>query len=330
MEGYVKLYRSSLNDPLYLKEPFTKWQAWCDLILLAYFAPADFFVRGIKVKAKRGCVYKGVLELADRWKWSRGKVLRFLSYLVSDKRIGIQNNNVISCISITNYEKYQQNGSTNESTNGSTNESTNEHLIRRTKEDNNNNNNNNNIKAVSQFCDDGFGKEQMDLLLNMQAQLAELKERLDTQEKPAEKKSKKKPVSPLITKGRELFESRYADLFEGGVYYWQAKDAAAMDALTKKIIHSRQQRGMSIEEDDVLKALTAFLNSITDPWLLKNFSVTSINGKYNEIVAQARAAANNVSNGTNKSNKEGRAQDAASIIARLAAQEGTDDNPIRG
>lgn len=177
---------------------------------------------------------------------------------------------------------------------------------------------------------DGFGKEQMDLLLNMQAQLAELKERLDTQEKPAEKKSKKKPVNPLITKGRELFESRYADLFEGGVYYWQAKDAAAMDALTKKIIHSRQQRGMSIEEDDVLKALTAFLNSITDPWLLKNFSVTSINGKYNEIVAQARAAANNVSNGTNKSNKEARAQDAASIIARLAAQEGTDDNPIRG
>ena len=172
--GYIKLYRSSLNDPLYLKEPFTKWQAWCDLILLAYFAPADFFVRGIKVKAKRGCVYKGVLELADRWKWSRGKVERFLSYLVSDKRIGIQKNNVISCISITNYEKYQQNETTNESANESTNGSTNEHLIRRTKEDSNN------IKAVSQFCDDGFGKEQMDLLLNMQAQLAELKERLDT------------------------------------------------------------------------------------------------------------------------------------------------------
>ena len=322
--GYIKLYRSSLNDPLYLKEPFTKWQAWCDLILLAYFAPADFFVRGIRVKAKRGCVYKGTLELAARWKWSRGKVDRFLSYLVSDKRIGIQKNNVISCISVINYEKYQQNETTNETTNSTTNSTTNEHLIRIYKEDNNN------IKAVSQNCDSGFGKEQMDLLLNMQKQLAELKERLDSQDKHVEKKSKKKPVNPLITKGRELFESRYADLFEGGVYYWQAKDAAAMDALTKKIIHSRQQRGMSIEEDDVLNALEAFLNSITDPWLLKNFSVTSINGKYNEIVAQARAAVNNISNGTNQSNKEARAQDAASIIARLAAKEGTDDNPIRG
>jgi len=322
--GYIKLYRSSLNDPLYLKEPFTKWQAWCDLILLAYFAPADFFVRGIKVKAKRGCVYKGVLELADRWKWSRGKVERFLSYLVSDKRVSIQKSNVINCVSILNYEKYQQNETTNEPTNESTNGHPDEHLIRRYKEDNNN------IKAVSQICDDGFGEEQMNMLLNMQAQLAELKERLDAQEKPAEKKSKKKPVNPLIAKGRDLFESRYADLFEGGVYYWQAKDAAAMDALTKKIIHSRKQKGMSVEEEDVLKGLTAFLNSITDPWLLKNFSVTSINGKYNEVVAQARAATTKGrSNGVNQSNKEARAADAANIIARLAAQEGSDDNPIR-
>lgn len=312
--GYIKLYRSSLNDPLYLKEPFTKWQAWCDLILLAYFAPADFFVRGIKVKAKRGCVYKGVLELADRWKWSRGKVERFLSYLVSDKRVNIQKNNVISCISILNYEKYQQNGSTNESANETTNGSTNEHLIRRTKEDKGI------IKAVSQNCDDGFGKEQMDLLLNMQAQLAELKERLDAQEKPAEKKSKKKPVNPLITKGRELFESRYADLFEGGVYYWQAKDAAAMDALTKKIIHSRQQRGMSIGEDDVLKALTAFLNSITDPWLLKNFSVTSINGKYNEIVAQAKA---NLSNGKDRTEHQDKRRSAEVTAADAKDYEGS-------
>ncbi len=323
--GYIKLYRSSLNDPLYLKEPFTKWQAWCDLILLAYFAPTEFFVRGIRVKAKRGCVYKGVLELAERWKWSRGKVERFLSYLVSDKRVSIQKNNVISCVSILNYEKYQQNESTNESTNESPNGQANEHLIRRSKEDSNN------LKAVSQNCDDGLGFDHMSLLLSMQEQLTKLKERLDAQDQSTEKKpTKKKQVNPLITKGREIFEKRYADLFDGGVYYWQAKDAAAMDSLTKKITHSRKQKGMSVEEEDVLKGLTAFLNSITDPWLMKNFSVTSINGKYNEIVAQARAAANNVSsNGVNQSTKEARAQDAASIIARLAAQEGSDDNPIR-
>jgi hypothetical protein len=159
----------------------------------------------------------------------------------------------------------------------------------------------------------------MDLLLNMQAQLAALKERLDAQEKPAEKKSKKKPVNPLITKGRELFESRYADLFEGGVYYWQAKDAAAMDALTKKIIHSRQQRGMSIGEDDVLKALTAFLNSISDQWILKNFSVTHINGKYNEIVAQAKA---NLNNGKDRTEHQDKRRSAEVTAADAKDYEG--------
>ena len=320
------MYRSSLNDPLYLKEPFTKWQAWCDLILLAYFAPSEFFVRGIRVKTKRGCVYKGTLELAERWKWSRGKVERFLTYLVSDKRISIQKSNVISCMSILNYEKYQQNESTNESTNGTPNESTNEstykNIYKKT---------NNIIKAVSQNCDDGLEEDPISILHQLMSQMADLKERLDAQEQSAEKKSsKKKAVNPLITKGREIFEKRYSDLFDGGFYYWQAKDAAAMDSLTKKITHSRKQKGMSVEEEDVLKGLTAFLDSITDPRLMKNFSVTNINGKYNEIVAQAKAAVKNgFSNGTNKTNKEARAQDAAGIIASLAAKEGSDDIPIR-
>lgn len=323
--GYIKLYRSSLNDPLYLKEPFTKWQAWCDLTLLAYFAPAEFFVRGIRVKAKRGCVYKGTLELAERWKWSRGKVERFLAYLVSDKRISIQKSNVISCVSITNYDKYQQNESTNESTNSTANESTNEHLIRIYKEDSNN------INALSQNCDEGFGDNPMALLKNLMNEMTELKTRLDAQDQTAEKKQpKKKQVNPLISKGREIFEKRYSDLFDGGVYYWQAKDAVAMDSLTKKIIHSRKQKGKSVEEEDILSGLSAFLDSIKDPWLLKNFSVTSINGKYNEVVAQARAALNKVSNdGNNKPTKESREKGAADIIARLAAQEGNDDNPIR-
>ena len=314
-----------MNDPLYMKEPFTKWQAWCDLILSAYFAPCEFFVRGIKVKAKRGCVYKGSVELALKWKWSRGKVERFLEYLVIDKRITIHKNKVVSCIMILNYEKYQQNETTNESSNETTNGTTNEHLIRRDKEDNN-------ISSTeSQNCDVGLGEAQMQLLQELQEQMAELRERLDAQEKKTvEKKPRKKEVNPLISKGRAVFEKRYADLFEGGVYYWQAKDAAAMGDLTKKIIHSRKQRGMGVEEDEVLMGLEAFLNSITDPWLLKNFSVTNINSKYNEIVAQAKAAvASRNINGANQTTKEDRVRDAVSVMARLEAKERGDSDPIR-
>lgn len=265
--GYIKLYRSSMDDPLYLGEPFTKWQAWCDLILLAYFAPGEFFVRGVKVKAKRGCVYKAALELAERWRWSRGKVERFLKYLENDKRIEIKKSKVISSIAILNYDRFQQT----------------EPLE---------------VCTTTQAADDS----QTSMLQKLMYQMSELKERLDAQEqKPEKKATKKKPVNPLITKGKEIFEKKYADLFEGGVYYWQAKDSASMYTLTKKIIFSRKERNMSIEEADILKALQAFLDSIRDPWMLKNFSVTNISSKYNEIVAQAKAALNG--NGNGKENR---------------------------
>ena len=141
-------------------------------------------------------------------------------------------------------------------------------------------------------------------------------------------KKKKKPVNPLISKGRKLFEKKYASLFGGEEYYWLVKDAVAMDSLTKKIIFSRKRRNKSIKEEDILSALEAFLDSVKDPWLLKNFSVTNINSKYNEIVAQAKAALKNNNNGVNSSTKESRAEDAAQIIARLAAKEKNDGGPL--
>lgn len=267
-QGYVKLYRSSMKDPLYLSETFTKWHAWCDLIMLAYYAPVEFLKRGIKVKAKRGCVYMGTLELAERWKWSRGKVNRFLNFLSNDKRISIHKDNVVSCITILNYEKFQQNEKSN--------------MASRKKEKVDND------KTPSDLTTNDI-KE--DVLRQILSQMQELKERLDAQEKPKRKTTKKEP-NPLITKGREIFESRYANLYSDS-YYWQAKDSVAMDSLTKKIIYSRQQKGMSVETKDVMKALELFLSSVQDEWILKNYSVTNINSKYNEIVAQARANMNN-------------------------------------
>lgn len=254
-----------------MKEVFTKWQAWCDLILMAYHTPTDIFVRSVKVKAKRGNVYMSVQDLSERWRWSRGKVERFLKYLETDGRIKVNSSNVVNSIVILNYEKFQQNGATN----GATNERTNGHNRINDKNDNI-------LFPESLESDTGDG-----LLQQLLVQMKELKDRLDAQEQP-KKKSKKEP-NPFITKGREVFEKRYADLFSES-YYWQAKDAVAMDALTKKIIFNRTQKNMGVEVDEVMKAFEVLLDSIQDEWLLKNFSVTNINSKYNEIVAQARAA----------------------------------------
>ena len=126
MKGYIKLHRSSMDSHLYFAETFTKWQAWTDLLLLANHAPRTVSVRGIMVHLSRGEVLAGERFLADRWRWSRGKVRRFLSYLSSETvhQIVPQKSNVCGIISICNYETYQGNGFADETANGTTDKPT--------------------------------------------------------------------------------------------------------------------------------------------------------------------------------------------------------------
>jgi len=121
--GWIKLHRSSFENKLYFSEPFTRWQAWCDLILLANHKEGIFYVRGVQVKVPRGTVGHGINDLSTRWKWSRGKVERFMQYLEHEtvKQIVRQKNNVTTLISILNYEKHQTNDNANNTTNSKAN-----------------------------------------------------------------------------------------------------------------------------------------------------------------------------------------------------------------
>lgn len=115
MDGWIKLYRKITENPLYFSEAFTRLQAWIDLLIIANHDESYIYVRGNKVEIKRGQVGKAQDTLADRWKWSRGKVDRFLKELEKSGQIVRQKNRVMSLISIVNYEVYQC-GSTTEST----------------------------------------------------------------------------------------------------------------------------------------------------------------------------------------------------------------------
>lgn len=118
MQGYIKLHRSSQENILYFSEPFTKWQAWQDMLLIANHNNGWFFVRGIMVNIERGQLWHSEDTLATRWKWSRGKVRRFLEYLETIQQIVQHKSKVKSIISIINYDKYQWNDTTNSTTNG--------------------------------------------------------------------------------------------------------------------------------------------------------------------------------------------------------------------
>lgn len=105
--GYVKIYRSIQDNPIYLSEPFTKAQAWIDLIMLANYKDAVIFVKGKDIQLKRGQLCWSEAGLSVRWKWGRPRVDKFLSYLQKVGQIVLQKSNLTSCITIINYDRYQ-------------------------------------------------------------------------------------------------------------------------------------------------------------------------------------------------------------------------------
>jgi len=118
--GYVKLWRKLQSDPMWLSEKFTRGQAWVDLVGLANHSGGFFRVRGNKVEVKRGQLGYSELSLADRWKWSRGKVRRFLAELESEmeQKIVQQKTFLTTLITILNYEIYQGDGTTHSTADG--------------------------------------------------------------------------------------------------------------------------------------------------------------------------------------------------------------------
>lgn len=123
-EGWICIYRAIEEDPMYFAEPFTRMQAFIDLILITNHERTVFFKRGIKITVERGQTVRSEDELALRWKWSRGKVRRFLLELENDTKIVQQKTRLCNCISIVNYDKYQLGGTTYSTTNDTTDSTT--------------------------------------------------------------------------------------------------------------------------------------------------------------------------------------------------------------
>ena len=260
----VQIHKSVSEDDLFNDGPFDKWHAWCDLIFEAYFGNSSIQVRGITYASTTGSIYGTTRSLAKRWKWSTGKVQRFLRMLETEGKVTVTYN-PICCITVHETDQYRISG--NEAT----------------------------APIVKQPA------KQPDVPVK----------------KTAPKKTSVKKPPTLVTLCREVFESKYLEMYNSS-YYWSAKDAANMSQLVSKIKYARQGRNKSIEDEDIKDAFGQLLNSIVDEWILKNFSVPNINNKYNEIVAQA-AKSKTIQNGTDGTDRTQRQQDAYEIAQQLAA-----------
>ena len=118
------------------------------------------------------------------------------------------------------------------------------------------------------------------------------------------RKSKPKEFT-ICHKGRQIFEKYYQELYDSA-YYWQPKDAKAMNSILKKIAFARSHKTVPLPTDDesLLKAWSEFLHLIDKTWIMNNFSVNKIDSQYNEIVSEMKNHKQNITNNGNKYRKE--------------------------
>lgn len=90
---WIKLWRKSDRDPLYAKEPFDKWHAWQDLLILA---------------DEKGELKTSVKRLRIRWNWKSDKRVRaYLGELKGELKINLKGEPSGTTITIVKWALYQ-------------------------------------------------------------------------------------------------------------------------------------------------------------------------------------------------------------------------------
>lgn len=105
-EGYIKLYRKLTAHPLWEDKPFSKGQAWIDLLLLANHGETRFYLGNVLVPAKAGQVVTSEVKLSARWGWSRQKVRDFLRLLEADGMLVKKPERKWTVLTLCNYALY--------------------------------------------------------------------------------------------------------------------------------------------------------------------------------------------------------------------------------
>jgi len=111
-DPYFIIKRKIITDQLYYLEPFTKMQAWIDMIRMANWDDGSFESGLDQINLSRGEFIHTEEHLAETWKWSRGKVRRFIKWCEKDDRLTVRKTVLVSgqtrnIVKLVNYGKHQ-------------------------------------------------------------------------------------------------------------------------------------------------------------------------------------------------------------------------------
>lgn len=106
-QGWVSIHRQLQQHWLWDDKPFSRGQAWIDMLLLANHSDNKFLLGNELVEVKTGSFITSELKLMERWGWSKTKVRAFLTMLEQDGMIVKKTDRKKTTIFVEKYSVFQ-------------------------------------------------------------------------------------------------------------------------------------------------------------------------------------------------------------------------------
>lgn len=110
--GFFPLAKQIQAHWLWQDKPFSRGQAWIDLLMMANYDTGKIMSKGILVTVERGQVFRTISFLSNRWGWNPKKTRAFLKTLENEKMVHTEGLTNGTLITIENYTKWNDEGQT--------------------------------------------------------------------------------------------------------------------------------------------------------------------------------------------------------------------------
>ena len=112
-QGWIKLHRKIREcDAIWDDKPFSRGQAWIDLLLMANHEDKEVLFDGSIYEVKRGQRLTSIRKLSEQWGWSRTKTGKFLNELEKAEMLLVKSDTKKTVLTLVNYDFYQLNDET--------------------------------------------------------------------------------------------------------------------------------------------------------------------------------------------------------------------------
>lgn len=106
--GWIKLHRQITENVLWQDvEPFDRRSAWIDLLLMVNHEDREIMVNGKIMVVQRGQTLTSEVKLAERWRWSRNRVRRFIAAMEAAKMLTVKRTGYGTWLNVVNYVFFQ-------------------------------------------------------------------------------------------------------------------------------------------------------------------------------------------------------------------------------